>query len=177
MAQVEPGSPAQKAAVQAGDVIERIDGQATETSKDVQRAVLGKTIGKNIKLDLWRAGKRVVLLAAVAENPDDKAESQAGAKGTHDHREMGLELQTLTPDLAQQLNLPPMHGAVVTSVRSGSPADEVGVQQGDVIMEIDRKHITNEEEALRALAAPRTGGHVLLVRRGANTLFIVIPQE
>lgn len=178
VAQVEPSSPAQKAGVQPGDVIERIDGQATDTSLDVQKAVLSKALGQRIKLDLWRAGKQVAVEATVAENPTEKRESAPGSKkGRRDHHELGMELQTFTPELARQIGMQFVPGVVVTDVRSGSSAEDAGVREGDVIVEVDRRGVNHEGEAAQLLSTNRPGGHLLLVRRGDGTLFLVIPQE
>ena len=82
----------------------------------------------------------------------------------------------MTPMLAERIGIDPkVKGAVITSVRDGSPAQEAGLQQGDVIVEVDRKPVQSADEAVKNLAAERTGGHLLRVRRGDMALFVVIP--
>ena len=62
-------------------------------------------------------------------------------------------------------------------MREGSPAQEAGVREGDVIVEVDRKPIASSEDAARLLGAQRSGGHLLRVIRGESAAFIVIPQS
>ncbi len=60
-------------------------------------------------------------------------------------------------------------------MRDGSPAQEAGLQQGDVIIEVDRKPVQTADEAVKTLADDRSGGHLLRVRRGEAALFVIIP--
>jgi serine protease Do len=180
--QVEKGSPAERAGVQQGDVIVRVDGAPMDGSKAVQRAVIGKPVGQALRIEAWRAGKTVPLEARTAENPSDKGgEAQGGEEegGPDERGKLGLQLQTLTPPLAQQLGIEGA-GAAVAGVRPGSPAEEAGVREGDVIVEVDRKKVTNADEVVRALHGKRAGGHLLLLKRrdgeALAQLFLVVPS-
>jgi len=83
----------------------------------------------------------------------------------------------MTPGLAERIGVDPKtKGAVITSVRDGSPAQEAGLQQGDVIVEVDRKPVSTADEAVKTLGNDRAGGHLLRVRRGDVALFVVIPS-
>ena len=66
-------------------------------------------------------------------------------------------------------------GAVITSVRDGSPAQEAGLQQGDLVLEVDRRPVQTADDAVKALSADRAGGHLLRVRRGDAALFVIVP--
>jgi serine protease Do len=177
--QVENGSPAEKAGVKAGDVITEVNGQKTPDTRSVQRNIINGKIGQKVDLSVWRDGKATHLTATTAELPgDDRRAGREG--GGNDERaskaKLGIGLAPLTPNLAQQLGVDPRaKGAVVTSVRDGSPAQEAGVQQGDIIVEVDRKPVASPEDAVRALGAERQGGHLVRLRRGDVALFIVVP--
>ncbi len=65
-------------------------------------------------------------------------------------------------------------GVLIASIKPGSPAAEAGLTRGDVLLEVDRKPVKTAEEASKQLGTERPGGHVVLVQRGENTMFILI---
>ncbi len=174
---VEKGSPASGAGIQSGDVIVKVDGVPVDGSKAVQRVVIGKPIGQKIPFEVWRGGKSLTLTATSAEHPGDKVAANAGGSDGNGGPggKLGIELQTLTPELAQRLRVEGIKGAVVAGVEEGSPAQEAGLREGDVIVEVDRAPVSNADDAVRALKAARPGGHLLRVRRGDGALFVPLP--
>jgi serine protease Do len=92
---------------------------------------------------------------------------------------LGLTVQNLSPEIARRLGLPPRtHGVVVTNVQEGSAADDVGIQQGDVIEEINQHTITNVREYRAALRQVKAHEPVLLlVRRGDTTLYLAMQSD
>src|SRR5260370_1425215 len=91
---------------------------------------------------------------------------------------LGIGLQSMSPPLAEKLGVDPRtRGAVVTTVREGSPAQEAGVREGDIVVEGDRKPVATGDEAVRLLSSERSGGHLLRVKRGDAALFLVIPSS
>ena len=175
VAEVEKGSPADKAGIKVGDVVVRVAGAPTEDSREVQRAVLDQKVGDKIDITVWRNGKQTDVAVRTAEMPHDRA-GGAQAPGTPQSK-LGLGLQTLTPDLAARLGLDrDSKGAVITSVTPGSAAAEAGVREGDVITAVDGAPVASADEAASRLSASRTGGHLVRVRRGEGALFIAIPS-
>jgi serine protease Do len=180
VASVEPGSPADKAGAKPGDVITAVDGKTVDASKDVQRAIVfsGK-VGQKVDLTVWRDGQTVHLAPTTAELPSDArvaSREGGGANNNAQKAKLGLGLSSMTPMLAERIGVDPkVKGAVITSVRDGSPAQEAGLQQGDVIVEVDRKPVQSADEAVKTLANERAGGHLVRVRRGDVALFVVIP--
>jgi len=86
---------------------------------------------------------------------------------------LGLEVKPVTPELARQLGLPRAEGVVVTAVEAGSPADQSGVQPGDVIRQLNRQPIRSLGDFERAAAALKAGDRVtLLLQRGGTALFV-----
>jgi serine protease Do len=170
--EVEKGSPADKAGVKAGDVVVRVDDHPMKDSREVQQAVLGHNVGDKVRLKLWRNGKEIGIDVLTVELPSE----HGGAAGPGPREgKLGLGLQTLTPELAEKLGVDPAtKGAVVTSVRPNSAAADAGLREGDAIVELDREPVTSAEDAARKLAASRSGGHLLRVRRGDKSLFTVI---
>jgi serine protease Do len=181
VAQVEPGSPADKAGAKPGDVIIAVTGQNVQGSKDVQRVILGKKIGDKVEVDVWRDGNKVRLSPTTQELPgDEKVASRNGGNGGGDHSaskaKLGIGLSSMSPMLAQQLGVDPRtKGAVITSLREGSPAQEAGLHEGDLVLEVDRRPVQTADDAVKALSAERSGGHLVRVRRGDSALFVIIP--
>jgi serine protease Do len=82
-----------------------------------------------------------------------------------------LRAKNIGPDLAAQMGLEDEVGVVITEVQPGSPADEAGLEPGDIIVEVDRKEIADVRELNERLGTSK-GSVLVLVRRGDNTLYI-----
>jgi serine protease Do len=178
VSEVNPDSPAEKAGVKPGDVIASIDGRAVDGSKAVQRTVLSKRIGQTLDLGVWRDGKSVKLSPTTGELPsDDKDQVRADARDPGRAR-IGMSLQTLTPEVAGRLGVDRgTRGVVVTRVLAGSPAEEAGMREKDVILDVNGKRVSTAEEAVRLLSTARPGGHLLRVKRDEGAVFVVIPDK
>ena len=185
VAELTKDAPAARAGVKAGDIIVAIDGKAVENGRTVQREVFTKKIGQSIQLALWREGKQVQLVATAAEMPgetraDDETAGTGGPAGERESpkAKLGLQLQSLSPDIGQQLRVPPgTRGVVVAGVRPDSPAAEVGLSRGDVIVEIDHRPVGSVAEA-NGLLNQRRGpesGHLLRILRGGMSSFVALP--
>jgi serine protease Do len=169
VAEVTPGGPASKSAIRPGDVIQQVDGQKITGASDVVDYVSTRDIGATVALHYardGRAGETKVVLGELP-NEDMRSPEQQGR--------IGLALQTLTPDVADQLGIDrSTKGAVITDVIAGSPADVAGLKPGEVILEVDRAPVASSEQAVEALRASRGGGHLLRVRGASGTRFVTI---
>ncbi len=180
VAAVEPGGPADRVGAKAGDVITAVNGKSVDGGKDVQHAItFGSKIGQKVDVTVWRDGQTLHLAPTTAELPGDERQASRGGEGGANNAskaKLGLGLSSMTPGLAERIGIDPkIKGAVITSVRDGSPAQEAGLQQGDVIVEVDRKPVQSADDAVRTLGTDRAGGHLVRVRRGEAALFVVIP--
>ena len=116
-----------------------------------------------------RGGKPQNVAVELGELPS--VDARAGAPG----QKLGMALQTLTPELAQSMGIERgTRGAVVSEVAPGGAAAAAGVREGDVILEVDRQRVATAEEATAALAASRSGGHLVRIRGAAGTRFITL---
>ncbi len=172
VSEVTPGGPSAKAGLRAGDVIVELDGHKIEGAGDVIDYVSARTIGAAVNVGYLRGGQRANVAVVLGELPSSDAKSApSGAK-------LGLVLQTLTPDLAESMGLDPsLHGAVIAEVAPGSAAARAGLEEGEIILEIDRHAVTTADAASTALQAPRKGGHLLRVRGGSGTRFVTIGMD
>jgi len=176
VSQVQKDSPAARAGVRVGDIVIRVAGKPTEDSRAVQHAVLGLKVGEESTISVWRDGKELDLKLKTAELPADASASVNDAKSNGSREgKLGLALQTLTPELAERLDIDrSLNGALITAVRPQSPAARAGLRNGDLLVEIDHTPVTNAEDAAARLAAERSGGHLLRVQRGDTSQYVVL---
>jgi serine protease Do len=173
VANVSKDGPAEKAGVKVGDVIVEFDGKEVKDSADLPIIVARTTVDKKVRMKVLRDKKEVTLNVAVGELKDEEVVASAPEKG-----ELGMTVQKLTPQLAENLGLDKPDGVVVTAIEPGSAADEAGIRRGDVILEIDRKPVRGVEDYRKAVGATRKGRGVLfLVRRGESTLFLALKPQ
>jgi serine protease Do len=173
VANVSKDGPADKAGVKVGDVIVEFDGKEVKDSAELPIIVARTTVDKKVSMKVLRDKKEVTLNVAVGELKDEEVVASVPEKG-----ELGLTVQKLTPQLAENLGLDKADGVVVTAVEPGSAGDEAGVRRGDVIVEVDRKPVRGVEDYRKAIAGSRKGRGVLfLVRRGESTLFLALKPQ
>jgi serine protease Do len=128
-------------------------------------------MGKMIALKLSREGKVMERSLKVGEM-DEKGEV---AKASTSQPSLGITVQNITPEIARGLGLKKSGGVVVTQVESGSPADEAGLQTGDVIREVNRKPVKNADDFLQKIEKIKGQDNILLlVQRGENRLFAAV---
>jgi len=172
---VYEGSPAEKSGLRVGDVIVEIDGKKVQESQEVVREVLKKKVGEKIGFVIIREGKSTKISVTTSQMPTEPVEE----KPVETRKEMwfGLRVRTLTPEIARQLGIPKAEGVVIEQVEEGSVARDGGLQNGDVIMEVNRERTRNEGDYRTAMqkAKPDQGVLFLVNRRGS--MFFVSLKE
>jgi serine protease Do len=170
---VAPGGPAGEAGLKPGDVVRSVDGQPVETSSDLSSRVAAKGPGARVGLDVLRDGADRKIDVRLGTFPD---EDQTQASAGEAHGKLGLALRTLTPDVAQGLDLPAdAHGVVIVQVEPGSPADSAGLQERDVVVSVDGQPVADVGTFQAAVEKARPTDIVRLrVRRGTGYLFVAM---
>jgi serine protease Do len=172
--QVEPNSPGAKAGLKVGDVITEVNGKTVIDAGALQVEVGQQQPGTTLHLKALRDGKSVdlpVTLEAMGKGEHDNQISDAGHKPR-----WGIGLGDLTPDVRQQLQASEdVHGAVIEQVTPGSPADNAGLQQGEVITEVNRQPVHSAADVQKALASvPPNSDALVLVWTNAGSSFRVL---
>ncbi len=165
IASVMPNTPAERAGLKPGDVIVDVNGQEIKNPSDLANHVADVKPDTDAKLSVIRDGKPVTIAVKVAEMPSQRALATNLQPG-HTGSRLGLALGALSPGMAGQLNLPDgTEGALVTGVKQGSPAQEAGIEAGDVIVGVGTQPVRNPVEAARAIEmATRQPGHAVALR-------------
>ena len=175
VAGVSPDSPAEKVGFKAGDVIVEYAGKAVHSPQDLQGLVEESPIGKQQVVSVLRDGKRMELKVTPTETPAETAAASPDAPRASTLEKLGMQAQTLTPDLAAKLQVKAEHGVVVTDVQAGSAAERAGLVDGAVIVEANRSPVKSVEELSKALDEKSLAkGVLLLVRTVQGSRFLVL---
>jgi serine protease Do len=185
VAEVTPDSPAASAGFKQGDVILSYKGQQIDELRDLTRAVADTRAGSDVDVVVWRDGSKKTLQVEIAQMPgEDQMAALSGEQPQSQESntpKLGLMLGQLTPDVRQQFDLPAdVQGVIVTDVQPGSPAAEKGLQPGDVIVEANRKQVSDPKAVADAVReATERGDHsvLLLVQRDGQDRFVAIGLE
>ena len=178
--QVDPDSPGGKAGLQIGDVITEIDGQKVTDSGELQVVVGQKQPGSKINLTVLREGKSMKIPVTLEALGSRNAESSANSGTGQGKARWGIGLGNLTPEMRDQLQAPSsIYGAVIEQVQPGSSADNAGLQQGDIILEVNRHKVQSASEVQQALANVPKGQDALILvwSNGGNTFRVLHSPE
>jgi serine protease Do len=173
-----PDGPAATAGIEPGDVIVEFNGKPVNRSEDLPQIVAATAPGTTVPVKVIRDGKERTFNVRVEElslDAEANRQSDATEPGGDTGAGFGITLNNVTPEMARQFELPATtRGAVVTDIDPDSPAARV-LQPGDVILQVNRKPVTNANEASTALRAVPSGRAVgmLILRRGQEQFVTV----
>lgn len=175
--QVVPGSPADQAGIEQGDVIVEFDGVAIDEPGAFANIVAARKPGVKVRLTLVRGRERRQVELTLGERPAARAAPGAPVgKATG----LGLSLQALTPELARQFNYGGEKGLLITDVAPDSPAARarpVPIRKGELLKEVDRKPVEKVEgftQALKDAHQQNKRSVLLLVRGKEGTRYTVV---
>ncbi|MBX3652912.1 MAG: Do family serine endopeptidase [Ramlibacter sp.] len=167
VASVSKGSAADRAGLQPGDVIQRINGQPIVSSSDLPAFIGLASPGDKVQLDIWRKGSGesvVAKLGGFSDKPDTVADSGMAGQG-----KLGLALRPLQPGEKRQAGVP---GGLLVEDASGAAAS-AGVEQGDVLLAINGTPVQSIDQ-VRAMVAKSGKSVALLIQRGDNKIFVPV---
>ena len=170
---VEEGSPAEKAGIEAGDIIIRFDGKAIEKASDLPRQVGNTKPGSRVSVTVFRRGTSKDLNITVAEVPAEKTVAQ---KATEERKSaatapLGLVVGELTD--AQKRDMRLRGGVRIESV--AEPASRAGLREGDVILAIANTEVLGVRDFEAVMArVDRSRPVSLLIRRGEVAQYVLV---
>jgi len=177
--EVRDNTPAAKAGVQPGDVIVRFAGQPVNDPRELQNIVERSPIGSTQTMVLLRDGKEMTVKVTCNELPAElttagsSSRSQGGSRA--EFEQLGIQAETLTSSLADQLGVKADSGVAITEVRSGSPAALNGLTKGMVITQANRKPVKSLADLRKAIdARPLSEGLLLMVRTEEGSRMVLI---
>jgi len=174
VSQIFRDGPAEKAGIEQGDVILEFDKKEIAESKDLPRIVAATPVGKTVTIKISRNGKAMTKDVKVGEMEEKTVEAAKAPTG----KKLGIAIQDITPDIARALSLKDTNGALVAQVEPGTPADNAGLQRGDVIREINKKPIKDAKDFMQKIEETKSGGTLLLlVKRDENSLYIPVTPK
>jgi len=174
--EVQPDSPGAKAGLKVGDVITELDGNKVTDAGQLQMEVGQKRPGSKIALEVMRDGRSLNLPVTLEELGSRDGKDKLASNNENGKPRWGVGIADLTSDVRQQLRAPEnLKGAVIQRVLPGSPADEAGLQPGEVIVSVNRKETQSAADVQKALASVPQGqdAMVLIWANGGSTFRVL----
>jgi serine protease Do len=173
IAGVKSDAPAAHAGLEPGDVVTSVNGRSIKNPRDLALNIASVKPGDEAKLQVLRDGDSKSISVKVGNMPNDQTAS-AEQEGQDHHARLGLALAPLSPDLSNQLDVPDgTKGAVVRNVEPGSPAEQAGLQPGDVIVSVGGKKVSSPADAAKAIrGASKDHAVALRIIRNGQAAFV-----
>jgi serine protease Do len=175
IAEVSEGSPAEKAGLKQGDIILRLNGKKVDDVGELRNKIALTAPGTKVKMGVLRENRHKTLQVTIGKQPVGRA------IGMVQHKilgKLGLVVQDLTGDLAEQFGYREAQGVLVAEVEPGSPAARVGIRPGHLIEEVNHKQVHNMDEFIKALAQSKQTKRVLFrIRDGEFSRYVAIRIE
>ncbi len=165
-------SPAEQAGLAVGDVILKFDGETLHAEKEedlgqFQRLVAQRSAGREVAIEVLRAGERKTLRASLATQPKFVPDEQETPHG--------FTVEEVTETSFRSQRLPQRDGVLVSYVESGSEADEAGMERGDLIVELEKAHVATLDDFRKAMGGlPTDKPFLVRALRGDDTRFVLI---
>jgi len=176
---VNPNSPAEHAGLKVGDVVTKVDDRSVVDSRALQLIIGEMAPGRNIRLTLVRDGNERQYPVTLGEQPGDRKEIAGAGRGTSADRILdGVALEPLTPEFSRQYGIGRnTEGVAVRRIDPDSAAAQAGLQQGDVILEVNRKPVATVEQLNRYINEGTTDTALLFVNHDGRTRYVVISTK
>lgn len=177
--------PAQKAGLQAGDIVLSFNRQPIDNTKNLSRLIAETKIGTPAPIEIWRSGQKQTLTVPIELMPEETPlsaakETASDAAETPDNGEslniIGFTVKEISPELAERYKLAPStSGVVVTDILPNSDASRKGIKIGDIIVKIDKRNIIGESAFHEYVNDARRENNrpVLLAIQGQEALHFV----
>ena len=173
---VEPGGPAEKAGLEASDIVVALDGKPVTKGQDLMDRVADASVGENMKITVLRNGKKQDFTVVIGDRSKVFAaqfggpRSEESGQGEGTQAKYGITIKDLNNSLRDTLGYKGPAGVLVTEVESGSFAEDIGLLANDIITNINRQPVTSKEELIRLQSTLKPGDAVAFkVMRAGGT--------
>jgi len=172
---VVAGSPADQAGLKVGDTITTVDGHKVTKGSELVAEIAARKPGTKVAVSFLRNGKEQETSVTIADRAklfaarlgEDKATDE---ESTPKPSKLGITVRKLTPEMAERLDIPAGKGVIVQDVKAGSFAEDINLGRGDVILEVNKQAVNNEEDFAKVEASLKSGQDaVFLVRPRGST--------
>ena len=167
---VVSGSPADQAGLKIGDTITSVDGRDVKSGDDLVADIASRKPGSKARLGFIRNGKKEEATVTIADRSklfasrlgeDEENQNEEGPKVS----KFGVTVRAITPDLADRLNIPSGKGVVVQDVKQGSFAEDLGLNRGDVILEVNKQPVNSIDDFTKIESSLKSGQDVVFLVR------------
>jgi serine protease Do len=167
---VVSGSPADEAGLKIGDTITSVDGKDVKTGDDLVEDIASRKPGSKAKLAFVRNGKKQEATVSIADRSklfasrlgeEDENQSEETPKAS----KFGVTVRSITPDLADRLGIAAGKGVVVQDVKQGSFAEDVGLNRGDVVLEVNKQPVNGPDDFSKIESSLKSGQDVVFLVR------------
>lgn len=165
-------SPALEAGIQEGDIIVAVDGTTITKNEDLLSIISSKNVGDTVELDLYRDEERLQLPVTVGDRELVLQNDQPNAPSPFDP--LGLKYED--PSTKEELAMGETAGVKVEAVQPGSPAEEAGIQEGDLIISVNRNPVDNAQEIQSLIQQVEQDSQVIIlqIQRDNMSMFIAV---
>jgi serine protease Do len=175
---VVKNSPAEKVGIKTGDIIKKVNNEEVNSPKELQDKIGNIEIGKEANIEIVRNGETISFIVKISEMPTVEEEGSKPPKEKVFSVQTGLKVESVTTEIAKELGLPWVKGLVITEVVPGSSADDMGLQQGDIVLEANRTELSSVEEWEKVINKLKPEDTLLLlVFRNQHTYYVPIKVE
>jgi len=177
ISQVYEGDPADKAGIQAQDIIIAVNGKKIKDTRQLSRVIAETSVGKEISVDILRNGRKKSLNVVIARR-DDARLGDLSTSSSHRGKTLGMRVEDLNEHLASRFQLKSNEkGAIVVEIDRSGKAAEAGIQAGDIIVEVNRTSVgskkdyhsivdsVDEGDELKFFIKRRNGFHVIKLEK------------
>ncbi len=176
---IMPDSPAAKSDLKRGDVVVFFTGQEIDNSSHLRNMVARTRVGTKASVKIIRDRKEKEIFVTLSEQPKEVAQKGEEVENTPEASALGILVHEITPEMAEQFDLNIKEkGVIVVQVEPGSVAEEAGLREGDLVIEINRKVVSDLKSYERLFSKIKKGDSVLfLINRQGNRFYITLTPE
>jgi serine protease Do len=172
--EVVTGGPSDVAGIKRGDIVVSFNGKGIKNMSDLPTIVAETPVGKTVDVKIIRGGKEMNLKITVAEMTEERLASYMRSR----EESIGITVDDIKPRWQREFGIKDRVGVVVVDVATNSPADDAGIEIGDVIKEVNRKPIRNIKDYESAMQRSEKGKPLLfLIKRGAQTFYLTVQSS